>query len=87
MEQRWTERIPMAVDVMVIYPSLGLVRGKSKDIGLDGMFVETGLLRWLQIPRYRLLLSCLRTKVTSSMSFAPKSCTHAVVGQAWCFGV
>ena len=42
MEQRWTERIPMAVDVMVNYPSLGLVRGKSKDISLDGMFVETG---------------------------------------------
>ncbi len=38
MEQRWTERIPMAL----VYPSLGLVRGKSKDIGLDGMFVETG---------------------------------------------
>lgn len=42
MEQRWTERIPMAVDVMVNYPSLGLVRGKSKDISLEGMFVETG---------------------------------------------
>lgn len=42
MEQRWTERIPVAVEVLVNYPSLGLVRGRSKDISLEGMFVETG---------------------------------------------
>ena len=32
----------MSVDVVVNYRSLGLVKGRTRDIGLGGMFVETG---------------------------------------------
>lgn len=42
MEHRYTERKPMVLDVVVICPRLGLVRGKTVNVGMGGMFVETG---------------------------------------------
>lgn len=45
MEQRWTERISVAVEVMLNSPARGSIKGKSKDISLEGMFVETELAR------------------------------------------
>lgn len=42
MEHRYTDRKPMVLDVVVVCPCLGLVRGKSVNLGSGGMFVETG---------------------------------------------
>lgn len=41
MEHRYTERKPMALDVVVSCSSVGLVRGRALNIGSGGMFVET----------------------------------------------
>lgn len=42
MDQRWSTRIPIDLDVLLDYPSLGLIRGRARDISLEGMFIETG---------------------------------------------
>jgi PilZ domain len=42
VEHRWSKRKPIALDVLVHYRSFGVVRGKARDIGVGGMFVETG---------------------------------------------
>lgn len=42
MEHRWDTRKATAVEAVVRYPALGLVRGKVRNIGLGGMYVETG---------------------------------------------
>lgn len=47
MEHRCSLRRPMKVDIVLNYRSLGLVRGRSRDVGMGGMFVETGR---IQIP-------------------------------------
>jgi hypothetical protein len=41
MEHRLSKRKPITVDVSIYYPPLGLIKGKSRDISLAGMFVET----------------------------------------------
>lgn len=42
MDQRWSERIPVNLEVLLDYPSLGLIRAKARDINLNGMFIDTG---------------------------------------------
>jgi hypothetical protein len=42
MEQRNSQRSPVSLDVILNYGSLGLVHGRALDIGMGGMFVETG---------------------------------------------
>jgi len=42
MEHRHTDRKSMVLDVVVVCPCLGLVRGRSVNLGNGGMFVETG---------------------------------------------
>lgn len=42
MEHRHTDRKPMVLEVVVVCPRLGLVRGRSVNLGNGGMFVETG---------------------------------------------
>jgi len=41
MEHRLSKRKQIAVDVSIYYPPLGLISGKTRDISLAGMFVET----------------------------------------------
>lgn len=42
MEHRWSPRKPYATDVVIHYRPLGLIRGRTKDISLEGMYVSTG---------------------------------------------
>ncbi len=42
MEHRYTDRKRMVLDVVVVCPCLGLVRGQSVNLGNGGMFVQTG---------------------------------------------
>lgn len=57
MEHRWSPRKPLHVDVVIHYPPLGLVRGTSRDISLDGMFVDTGR---ILIPTGEVVEICFR---------------------------
>lgn len=41
MEHRLSIRKPISVDVSIYYPPLGLIKGRTRDISLAGMFVET----------------------------------------------
>lgn len=41
MEHRLSMRKPIRVDVSIYYPPLGLIKGRTRDISLAGMFVET----------------------------------------------
>ncbi len=41
MEHRLSKRKPITVDVSIYYPPLGLIQGKTRDISMAGMFVET----------------------------------------------
>ncbi len=47
MEQRCSMRKLLTLDTVLSCPGLGLVSGKSRDIGLEGMYVETGR---IQVP-------------------------------------
>ena len=42
MEFRSNERKPLALHVVISYPGLGLVCGRTRDVSLGGMFVQTG---------------------------------------------
>ncbi len=42
MEYRWNPRTEIKLDVVLHYPPLGLVRATSKDMSLQGMYVQTG---------------------------------------------
>ncbi len=42
MEHRYALRKPVALDVVVTYRALGLVHGQTLNIGLGGMYIETG---------------------------------------------
>lgn len=40
VEHRWSSRKPLAMDVSLYYPPLGMLNGKTRNISLEGMFVE-----------------------------------------------
>lgn len=42
MEHRYALRKPVTLDVVVTYQALGLVHGQTLNIGLGGMYIETG---------------------------------------------
>ncbi len=42
MERRWSIRKLIVMDVALIYDGLGMVRGKTLDISMEGMFIVTG---------------------------------------------
>lgn len=42
MEHRWSARRPIAMDVELFYPPIGSIRGRTQDISMEGMFVDTG---------------------------------------------
>ena len=41
MENRWFQRTPARINVMIQYAPLGLVSGVSKDISCLGMYIHT----------------------------------------------
>lgn len=41
IEQRWSERKPIEMDVALYYPPVGTIMGRTRDISLEGMFVRT----------------------------------------------
>ena len=41
IEHRWSERKPIAMEVCIHHPSAGEVTATTRDISLEGMFVET----------------------------------------------
>lgn len=60
MEHRYFERKPLAVDVIVACPRVGIIRGRTTDVGCGGMFVATdGVEMTLNMP--------------VTVSFAPQS--------------
>lgn len=42
MENRWSQRTPMQLNLIIHYGPLGLIRATSKDVSAKGMFIETG---------------------------------------------
>lgn len=42
MEHRCSIRKSLTLDVVINYRGLGLVRGRTRDIGMGGLFVDTG---------------------------------------------
>jgi len=47
-EQRRYPRLPLVLDVFLEYPPLGVIRGTTRNVSLEGMFVETG---YFTLPR------------------------------------
>ena len=47
MEHRWSERKNIVMDVTLHYGPIGKIGGKTRDISLEGMFIE---LEGVQIP-------------------------------------
>lgn len=41
MEHRWSERKPIEMDVALYYAPLGTITGKTRDVSLEGMYVQT----------------------------------------------
>jgi hypothetical protein len=41
-ERRWNERHPVAINIVVYYSGLGLIQGKTKNLSIDGTFIDTG---------------------------------------------
>lgn len=42
MERRWNMRSPIRLDVALVYDGLGIVRCRTRDLSLAGLFLETG---------------------------------------------
>ena len=40
VEHRWSNRKKLAMDVDLYYPPLGMLNGKTRNISLEGMYVE-----------------------------------------------
>lgn len=39
-EHRWSTRKNISIDVSLYYPRVGIINGKTRNISLEGMFVE-----------------------------------------------
>ncbi len=42
MENRWSERTPLEISLMVYFAPVGLIRATSKDVSANGMSIDTG---------------------------------------------
>ena len=42
MERRWNTRRQLQLDMALLYDGLGIVRCRTRDISLAGVFIETG---------------------------------------------
>lgn len=40
MEHRWSERKPIEMDVALYYAPVGTIAGKTRDVSLEGMYVQ-----------------------------------------------
>jgi len=40
VENRWSSRKPLALDVSLYYPPLGTINTRTRNVSLEGMFVE-----------------------------------------------
>jgi hypothetical protein len=45
MEHRYATRRPFTCDVVLSYRALGFVQGRTRDLSLGGVFVETGCIQ------------------------------------------
>jgi hypothetical protein len=43
MEQRWSLRKPVTLEVQVSHKCYPVIRGRSRNISLEGLFIETGI--------------------------------------------
>lgn len=41
-ERRWNVRLPVAINIIIYYNGLGLIQAKTKNLSLDGAYIETG---------------------------------------------
>ena len=41
-ERRWNQRLPVAMNIIIYYSGLGLIQGKTKNLSLDGAYIDTG---------------------------------------------
>ncbi|HEY9198356.1 MAG TPA: PilZ domain-containing protein [Gammaproteobacteria bacterium] len=41
MEHRWSERKPIEMDVALYYAPVGTITGTTRDVSLEGMYVQT----------------------------------------------
>ncbi len=44
MEQRWSLRKPVTFEVKVVYKCHPVILGRARNIGLEGLFIETGIM-------------------------------------------
>ncbi|HKK13083.1 MAG TPA: PilZ domain-containing protein [Gammaproteobacteria bacterium] len=58
IEHRWSERKPINMEVEIFYTPMGMVPGRTRDVSLEGMFVETG---GVHLPRHARLEVTFRT--------------------------
>ncbi len=42
MENRWSQRTPLELNILIQYGPLGLICGRSKDVSPKGMLIDTG---------------------------------------------
>ena len=47
VEHRWSARKPLSIEVGLYYPPIGRINGRTRDVSLEGMFVD---LQGAQIP-------------------------------------
>ena len=55
VEHRWSSRKEINMDVNLYYPPVGMINGKTRNISLEGMFVD---LKGIQIPAHARLEIC-----------------------------
>jgi hypothetical protein len=55
VEHRWSSRKAISMDVNLYYPPVGMINGKTRNISLEGMFVD---LEGTQIPAQARLEIC-----------------------------
>lgn len=65
IEHRWSSRKNINIDVSLYYPPLGMISGKTRNISLEGMFVD---LEGVNIPPQARLEICFTAETRGSAS-------------------
>jgi len=60
IEHRWSSRKDIHIDVHLYYPPLGMINGKTRNISLEGMFVD---LQGVTIPSQARLEICFTAEM------------------------
>ena len=63
IEHRWSSRKAINLDVNLYYPPIGIINGKTRNISLEGMFVD---IQGIHIPTQARLEICLPAYVVHS---------------------